>query len=151
MVGLKDLQPLTGYLRGGVTVFGAAETSRFRGRDDRALRLHLRLCRRARSTGSALSRRLSSRYRGHTRRSQQRSASPVKRPYFLIHLAKDLRIEWRSKDALNSMLFFALLVVVLFSLAFDPTSVRFAADLRRHPVRGHPLRLGERAQSGLDP
>jgi heme exporter protein B len=39
----------------------------------------------------------------------------------LTHLAKDLRLEWRSKDALNAMLFFALLVVVLFSLAFDPT------------------------------
>src|SRR5260370_863532 len=26
------------------------------------------------------------------------------------HLVKDLRIEWRSKDAINSMLFFALLV-----------------------------------------
>jgi Cys-tRNA(Pro)/Cys-tRNA(Cys) deacylase len=25
MVGLKDLQPLTGYVRGGVTVFGAAQ------------------------------------------------------------------------------------------------------------------------------
>ncbi len=37
-----------------------------------------------------------------------------------IHLIKDLRIEWRSKEAINSMLFFALLVVVLFSLAFDP-------------------------------
>ena len=36
------------------------------------------------------------------------------------HLVKDLRIEWRSKEAVNSMLFFALLVVVLFSLAFDP-------------------------------
>jgi heme exporter protein B len=45
----------------------------------------------------------------------------VKRPYFLVHLAKDLRIEWRSRDAINSMLFFALLVVVIFSLAFDPT------------------------------
>ncbi len=43
------------------------------------------------------------------------------RSYLLTHLAKDLRIEWRSKDALNSMLFFALLIVVLFSLAFDPT------------------------------
>lgn len=43
-------------------------------------------------------------------------------PYLFVHLAKDLRIEWRSKDALNSMLFFALLVVVLFSLAFDPTA-----------------------------
>jgi heme exporter protein B len=37
-----------------------------------------------------------------------------------IHLIKDLRIEWRSREAVNSMLFFALLVVVLFSLAFDP-------------------------------
>jgi heme exporter protein B len=36
------------------------------------------------------------------------------------HLVKDLKIEWRSREAINSMLFFALLVVVLFSLAFDP-------------------------------
>jgi heme exporter protein B len=36
------------------------------------------------------------------------------------HLVKDLRIEWRSKDAINSMLFFALLVVVLFSISFYP-------------------------------
>jgi heme exporter protein B len=40
----------------------------------------------------------------------------------LLHLAKELRIEWRSRDALNSMLFFSLLVVVLFSIAFEPTS-----------------------------
>ncbi|MBV9183199.1 MAG: heme exporter protein CcmB [Acidobacteria bacterium] len=37
-------------------------------------------------------------------------------------LAKDIRIEWRSKDALNAMLFFGLLVVVIFSFAFDPTA-----------------------------
>jgi heme exporter protein B len=37
-------------------------------------------------------------------------------------LVKDLRLEWRSKDAINSMLFFALLVVVIFSFAFDPTA-----------------------------
>jgi heme exporter protein B len=36
------------------------------------------------------------------------------------HLKKDLRIEFRSLDALISMLFFAGLVVVLFSIAFDP-------------------------------
>ena len=36
------------------------------------------------------------------------------------HLVKDLRIEWRSREAINSMLFFALLVVVLFSLALSP-------------------------------
>ena len=45
----------------------------------------------------------------------------MRHPYFVTHLIKDLRLEWRSKDAINSMLFFALLVVVLFSLAFDPT------------------------------
>ncbi|MGC9291131.1 MAG: heme exporter protein CcmB [Acidobacteriaceae bacterium] len=38
------------------------------------------------------------------------------------HLAKDLRLEWRSKDSINGMLFFSLLVVVLFSFAFDPTT-----------------------------
>jgi heme exporter protein B len=37
-------------------------------------------------------------------------------------LAKDLRMEWRSKDAINSMLFFALLVVVIFSFSFNPTA-----------------------------
>jgi len=37
-------------------------------------------------------------------------------------LLKDLRLEWRSKDAINSMLFFALLVVVVFSFAFNPTA-----------------------------
>ena len=36
------------------------------------------------------------------------------------HLVKDLKIEWRSFDAIISMLFFSGLVVVLFSLAFDP-------------------------------
>jgi heme exporter protein B len=38
------------------------------------------------------------------------------------HLLKDLRLEWRSRDAVNGMLFFSLLVVVVFSLAFDPTA-----------------------------
>lgn len=37
-------------------------------------------------------------------------------------LAKDVRLEWRSKDAINSMLFFALLVVVVFSFSFDPNA-----------------------------
>src|SRR5712692_1979844 len=37
-------------------------------------------------------------------------------------LSKDLRLEWRSKDAINSMLFFALLVVVIFSFSFNPTA-----------------------------
>jgi heme exporter protein B len=37
-------------------------------------------------------------------------------------LTKDLRLEWRSKDAINSMLFFSLLVVVIFSFSFNPTA-----------------------------
>ncbi len=37
-------------------------------------------------------------------------------------LAKDIRLEWRSKDAINAMLFFSLLVVVIFSFSFDPTA-----------------------------
>ena len=38
----------------------------------------------------------------------------------LATLKKDIRLEWRSKDALNAMLFFSLLVVVIFAFAFDP-------------------------------
>jgi len=37
------------------------------------------------------------------------------------HLQKDLRIEWRSREAIIAMLFFSLLVVVVFAMAFDPT------------------------------
>ena len=40
------------------------------------------------------------------------------------HLKKDLRLEWRSRDSINGMLFFSLLVVVVFSLAFDPTEAQ---------------------------
>jgi heme exporter protein B len=40
----------------------------------------------------------------------------------LATLKKDIRLEWRSKDALNSMLFFSLLVVVIFSFSFDPNA-----------------------------
>ena len=49
------------------------------------------------------------------------STTPSWTGLVLAHLRKDLQIEWRSRDAINSMLFFALLVVVLFSMAFDPT------------------------------
>ena len=38
------------------------------------------------------------------------------------HLQKDLRLEWRSRDSVTGVLFFSLLVVVVFSMAFDPTS-----------------------------
>ncbi|MFZ0394722.1 MAG: heme exporter protein CcmB [Terracidiphilus sp.] len=42
-------------------------------------------------------------------------------PALWTHLVKDLRIEWRTMDALISMLFFSGLVVVLFSIAFHPS------------------------------
>ncbi len=54
------------------------------------------------------------------------AAPAIARPSFgdvlSATLAKDLRLEWRSKDAINSMLFFALLVVVIFSFSFDLTA-----------------------------
>ena len=46
-------------------------------------------------------------------------------------LLKDIRLEWRSKDALNAMLFFSLLVVVTFSFSFDPN-----AEESRHIAPG---------------
>ena len=42
--------------------------------------------------------------------------------HVFAHLRKDLRLEWRSRDSVTGMLFFSLLVVVVFSLAFDPTA-----------------------------
>ena len=42
--------------------------------------------------------------------------------YVVTHLRKDLQLEWRARELINGMLFFALLVVVVFSLAFDPTA-----------------------------
>jgi heme exporter protein B len=49
----------------------------------------------------------------------------------LATLTKDIRLEWRSKDALNAMLFFSLLVVVIFVFSFDPL-----AEESRHIAGG---------------
>src|SRR5579872_2817590 len=59
---------------------------------------------------------------------------PVKASIFrltVVHVAKDLRLELRSRDVLNAMLFFALLVVVVFSFSFDPD-----LEESRHMVGG---------------
>ncbi|HEY0704272.1 MAG TPA: heme exporter protein CcmB [Candidatus Acidoferrales bacterium] len=45
-----------------------------------------------------------------------------------ILLAKELRLEFRSRELLTATIIFALVVVVLFSFAFDPT----AAESRRY-------------------
>ncbi len=38
-----------------------------------------------------------------------------------LHFRKDVRLEWRSRDAIAGMLFFTLLIAVVFAMAFDPT------------------------------
>src|SRR6202795_4882372 len=45
-----------------------------------------------------------------------------------ILLAKELRVEFRTRELLSATVIFALVVVVLFSFAFDPT----AAESRRY-------------------
>jgi heme exporter protein B len=45
-----------------------------------------------------------------------------------ILLAKELRLEFRTRELLNSTIIFALVVIVLFSFAFNPT----AEDSRRY-------------------
>jgi heme exporter protein B len=45
-----------------------------------------------------------------------------------VLLAKELRLEFRTRELLNATVVFALIVVVLFSFAFDPT----VADSRRY-------------------
>ena len=45
-----------------------------------------------------------------------------------IILAKELRLEFRTRELLTATVIFALVVVVLFSFAFDPT----AAESRRY-------------------
>jgi heme exporter protein B len=45
-----------------------------------------------------------------------------------IILAKELRLELRTRELLNATLVFALIVIVMFSYAFDPTS----AESRRY-------------------
>ncbi len=42
--------------------------------------------------------------------------------HVFAHLRKDLQLEWRNREGINGMLFFALLIVVVFSLAFDPAA-----------------------------
>src|SRR5271169_1143151 len=45
-----------------------------------------------------------------------------------IVLVKELRLEFRTREILTATVIFALVVVVLFSFAFDPT----AAESRRY-------------------
>ncbi len=67
-VPLKEVQPLTGYVRGGVTALGAKKAYPVYADDDRALRGRLHLGRRARHADPRRSRRLSARDQGEGRR-----------------------------------------------------------------------------------
>jgi heme exporter protein B len=76
-----------------------------------------------------------------------------------ILLAKELRLEFRTRELLNATIVFALVVVVLFSFAFDPTAGEsrrygpgllwiaflFAGSLMLHPSFGR-----EQANQTLD-
>ena len=43
--------------------------------------------------------------------------------------AKDLRSEWRTREALNASLAFSITILVLFSFAFDPDNPEIKIDL----------------------
>jgi len=76
-----------------------------------------------------------------------------------ILLAKELRLEFRTRELLNATVIFSLVVVVLFSFAFDPTTAEsrrygpgllwiaflFAGSLMLHPSFGR-----EQANDTLD-
>jgi len=76
-----------------------------------------------------------------------------------ILLAKELRLEFRTRELLNATIVFALIVVVLFSFSFDPTAAEsrrlgpgllwiaflFASSLMLHPSFGR-----EQANQTLD-
>jgi heme exporter protein B len=76
-----------------------------------------------------------------------------------ILLAKELRLEFRTRELLNATIVFALVVVVLFSFSFDPTSAEsrrlgpgllwiaflFSGSLMLHPSFGR-----EQANQTLD-
>ena len=85
------------------------------------------------------------------RRAGTTAENPMSAPTGITRatLLKDLRLEWRSKDAINSMLFFSLLVVVVFSFSFDPTRRRIAPDCRRADLGGVPVRGGGGAEPDL--
>ena len=129
LASLKEVEPLTGYIRGGVTVLAAKKA--FPAFADetielfdvisisagqRGLQLVLAPADYLRATEAALAD-LTKAVRLQLRRTRMNYARHV-----LTHLRKDLRLEWRTKDSINGMLFFSLLVVVVFAMAFDPTA-----------------------------
>src|SRR5208282_2711431 len=59
---------------------------------------------------------------GQSESPASRAAMISLRSITVATLTKDIRLEWRSRDAINSMLFFSLLVVVIFSFSFDPNA-----------------------------
>ena len=57
-----------------------------------------------------------------------------------VLLRKDLLLEWRTRARLNALVFFALATLLLFSFALGPDTTLLAAQRRRLPVAGPPLR-----------
>jgi len=76
-----------------------------------------------------------------------------------ILLAKELRLEFRTRELLNATIVFALVVVVLFSFSFDPTSAEsrrlgpgllWIAFLFSGSLMLHPSFAREQANQTLD-
>ena len=65
------------------------------------------------------------------------------------HLVKDLRIEWRSLDALISMLFFSGLVVVLFLDRVRAARSLLTADCGRRSLRCNHVRVSKCAEPSM--
>ena len=132
LASLKEVEPLTGYIRGGVTVMAARKP--FPAYADETIELHDLISVSAGQRGLQILlnpadylRATEATIADLTKLNQQPATNnqqPAPMTYFhhvLGHLRKDLRLEWRGRDAINAMLFFSLLVVAIFSLAFDPT------------------------------
>ena len=128
---LKEVEPLTGYVRGGVTVLAAKK--HFPAFADETIELFDVISVSAGQRGlqivlspadylRASEGELADLTKSVRRRGARRPRYELPADTCWIHLRKDLRLEWRSREAINGMLFFSLLVVVVFSLAFDPTA-----------------------------
>ncbi len=123
MAPLKEVQPLTGYIRGGVTLFWRTEALPHLRDETATLFDQISVSAGARGTQLVLS------PQDYLRAAQAldvevangrldlgrsegrcwRGSRPMNSALW-THLVKDLRIEWRSLDAIVSMLFFSLLV-----------------------------------------
>jgi Cys-tRNA(Pro)/Cys-tRNA(Cys) deacylase len=161
MAPLKDVQPLTGYIRGGVTLFGARKPYPVYIDETAILFDQISVSAGARGTQLILSpRRLPARAQAlevevQTRRPDQRCAIRPRGHRMTralwTHLVKDLRIELAlpRRFRLDALLLAAGGGALFHRLR--PARRLLPRHRRRRPLRGHHVRLGQRAQPGMGP